>query len=112
MTLETDIVGRRVAYLHPILTSFQSTDLIYLNAPMSIAPRVLLEAHLCRNCNEPRDQQVILGSDERKDFLGSDGGRRSYIGTTAVLDNLYPGREYIISVYWQGTPLGMESIRK
>ncbi|KAL9190309.1 hypothetical protein ACHAXT_007520 [Thalassiosira profunda] len=35
---------------------------------------------------------------ERVDFLGSDGGRKTYVGTHAVLTNLYPGRTYFVRV--------------
>jgi hypothetical protein len=39
-----------------------------------------------------------LEFNERSDFLGSDGGRRTYTGFTAVLDNLYSGRPYFVRV--------------
>ena len=39
-----------------------------------------------------------LEFNERSDFLGSDGGRRTYTGTHAVLSHLYSGRMYFIRV--------------
>jgi len=39
-----------------------------------------------------------LEFNERSDFLGSDGGRRTYTGTHAVLSHLYSGRMYFVRV--------------
>ncbi|KAL3761394.1 hypothetical protein ACHAW5_005766 [Stephanodiscus triporus] len=39
-----------------------------------------------------------LEFNERPDFLGSDGGRRTYTGTHAVLSHVYSGRMYFIRV--------------
>jgi hypothetical protein len=39
-----------------------------------------------------------LEYNERRDFLGTDGGRKTYTGTTAVIDYLYSGRTYFVRV--------------
>eukprot|EP00970_Alexandrium_tamarense_P009994 scaffold1976_cov187-Alexandrium_tamarense.AAC.23 len=39
-----------------------------------------------------------LEYNERSDFLGSDGGRMTYVGFLAMIDNLYSGRVYFVRV--------------